>query len=248
MAVNLSPIGNGFQFFTTTGLPLAGGYLYTYQAGSTTPLATYTDNGGTSSNTNPIQLGTDGRPPAEIWLTYGVNYKFVLADSTNAVIQTYDNLYGIIGVQATSGATIPAGLISMWSGSIGSIPSGWYLCDGSNGTPNLTDRFIVGAGSTYAVNGTGGANTVTLTTNNLPAHTHTATSTVTDPGHFHTAGVQLGASTGQNASGAPNFINSVNTGTATTGITVATTNASTGSGTSFSILPPYYALAFIQKA
>ena len=248
MAVNLSPIGNGFQFFTTTGLPLAGGYLYTYQAGSTTPLATYTDNGGTSSNTNPIQLGTDGRPPAEIWLTYGVNYKFVLADSTNAVIQTYDNLYGIIGVQATSGATIPAGLISMWSGSIGSIPSGWYLCDGSNGTPNLTDRFIVGAGSTYAVNGTGGANSVTLTTNNLPAHTHTATSTVTDPGHFHTAGVQLGASTGQNASGAPNFINSVNTGTATTGITVATTNASTGSGTSFSILPPYYALAFIQKA
>jgi hypothetical protein len=248
MAVNLSPIGNGFQFFTTTGLPLAGGYLYTYQAGSTTPLATYTDNGGTSSNTNPIQLGTDGRPPAEIWLTYGVNYKFVLADSTNAVIQTYDNLYGIIGVQATSGATIPAGLISMWSGSIGSIPSGWYLCDGSNGTPNLTDKFIVGAGSTYAVNGTGGANTVTLTTNNLPAHTHTATSVVTDPGHFHSGAAQLSASSGQNASGAPNFIANTNTGTATTGITVATTNASTGSGTSFSIIPLYYALAFIQKA
>ena len=248
MAVNLSPIGNGFQFFTTTGLPLAGGYLYTYQAGSTTPLTTYTDNGGTISNTNPIQLGTDGRPPAEIWLTYGFNYKFVLADSTNAVIQTYDNLYGIIGVQATSGATIPAGLISMWSGSIGSIPSGWYLCDGSNGTPNLTDRFIIGAGSTYAVNGTGGVSSVTLTTNNMPAHTHTATSTVKDDGHFHSAGVQLSASSGQNASGSPNFINSVNTGTATTGITVATTNASTGSGTSFSILNPYYALAFIQKA
>ena len=249
MAVNLSPIGNGFQFFTTTGIPLAGGYLYTYQAGSTTPLATYTDNGGTSSNTNPIQLGTDGRPPAEIWLTYGFNYKFVLADSTNAVIQTYDNLYGIIGVQATSGATIPAGLISMWSGSIGSIPSGWYLCDGSNGTPNLTDRFIIGAGSTYAVNGVGGVSSVTLTTNNMPAHTHTATSTVTDPGHTHTTAYQAytGSGGGGIAGGSSSF-STITLNTATTGITVATTNASVGSGTSFSVLNPYYALAFIQKA
>jgi microcystin-dependent protein len=245
MAVNLSPIGNGFQFFTTTGLPLAGGYLYTYQAGSTTPVNTYTDNGGTIANTNPIQLGTDGRPPAEIWLTYGVNYKFVLADSTNAVIQTYDNLYGIIGVQATSGATIPAGLISLWSGSIGSIPSGWNLCDGSNGTPNLTDRFIVGAGSTYAVNGAGGATSVTLTTNNMPAHTHTAT--VTDPGHTHTSNAQQQNTSNQLAGGgglttasATATINS-----ATTGISV--TNSSTGSGTSFSIVPYYYALAYIMK-
>jgi len=246
MAVNLSPIGNGFQFFTTTGLPLNGGYLYTYQAGSTTPLATYTDNAGTSSNTNPIQLGTDGRPPAEIWLTYGVNYKFVLADSTNSVIQTYDNLYGIIGVQSSSGATIPTGLISMWSGSIGSIPSGWLLCDGSNGTPNLTDRFIIGAGSSYAVNGTGGATSVTLTTNNLPAHTHTATSTVTDPGHFHSNVFSFAA--GGTTGVVNNASSSGNTNSATTGITVSTTNASTGSGTSFSIIPTYYALAFIQKS
>jgi microcystin-dependent protein len=246
MAVNLSPIGNGFQFFTITGIPLAGGYLYTYQAGSTTPLATYTDNGGTSSNTNPIQLGTDGRPPAEIWLTYGFNYKFVLADSTNAVIQTYDNLYGIIGVQATSGATIPAGLISMWSGSIGSIPSGWYLCDGSNGTPNLTDRFVIGAGSAYAVNGVGGATSVTLVTANMPAHTHTAT--VTDPGHTHTSNAQQQNSSNQLAGGG-GFTTASATATintATTGISV--TNASTGSGTSFSIIPSYYALAYIQKS
>ena len=251
MAVNLSPIGNGFQFFTTTGLPLAGGYLYTYQAGSTTPLTTYTDNGGTISNTNPIQLGTDGRPPAEIWLTYGFNYKFVLADSTNAVIQTYDNLYGIIGVQATSGATIPAGLISMWSGSIGSIPSGWYLCDGSNGTPNLTDRFVIGAGSTYAVNGTGGATSVTLITANMPAHTHTAT--VTDPTHNHVIatpvlGLTSGGASGWQGTNTGNSytVSSSSTNSASTGITVS--NASVGSGSSFSIIPSYYALAFIQKA
>ena len=257
MAVNLSPIGNGFQFFTILGQPLAGGKIYTYQAGSSTPLATYTDNTGATANANPIVLGTDGRPTSEVWLTYGFNYKFILKTSDDTTIQTYDNLYGIIGTQPASGATIPAGLISMWSGSIGSIPSGWYLCDGSNGTPNLTDRFIIGAGSTYAVNGTGGISSVTLTTSNMPAHTHTATSVVTDPGHFHISGVPSDYSAGFGSStigstnqkaGTASTTSSPNTNTVTTGITVATTNASNGSGTSFSILNPYYALAFIQKS
>jgi hypothetical protein len=249
MAVNLSPIGNGFQFFTTTGLPLAGGKIYTYQAGSSTPLATYTDNTGAVANANPIVLGSDGRPTNEVWLTYGFNYKFVLKTADDSTIQTYDNLYGIIGTQPASGATIPAGLISMWSGSIGSIPVGWYLCDGSNGTPNLTDRFVIGAGSAYAVNGTGGVSSVTLTTNNMPAHTHTATSVVTDSGHTHNY-TSASGSGGQGFTGAGvgNAINNNTTTTATTGITVATTNASAGSGTSFSILNPYYALAFIQKS
>jgi len=247
MAVNLSPIGNGFQFFTTTGQPLAGGLIYTYQAGSSTPLATYTDNTGNTANANPIVLGTDGRPTNEIWLTYGYNYKFVLKDAGGTTIQTYDNLYGIIGTQAASGATIPAGLIAMWSGSIGSIPSGWYLCDGSNGTPNLTDRFIIGAGSTYAVNGTGGVSSVTLTTNNMPSHTHTATSTVTDPGHVHSGGVSAYTNPANTGGGSASGGTS-NTGSAVTGITVATTITAAGSGTSFSILNPYYALAFIQKA
>lgn len=253
MAVNLSPIGNGFQFFTTTGLPLAGGKIYTYQAGSSTPLATYTDNTATVANANPIVLGSDGRPADEIWLTYGYNYKFVLKTADDSTIQTYDNLYGIIGVQPTTGATIPAGLISMWSGSIGSIPSGWYLCDGSNGTPNLTDRFVIGAGLTYAVNGTGGVSTNTLVEANIPAHTHTATSVVTDPSHSHGSTIGSGfisnGGSEQLAGGNNlNFGRPSTTATASTGITVATTNASVGSGSSFTNIPPYYALAFIQKS
>jgi len=256
MAVNLSPIGNGFQFFTTTGLPLVGGKIYTYQAGSSTPLATYTDNTGTVANANPIVLGSDGRPADEIWLTYGYNYKFILKTADETTIQTYDNLYGIIGVQPTVGATIPAGLISMWSGSIGSIPSGWYLCDGSNGTPNLTDRFVIGAGSTYAVNGTGGATSVTLITANMPAHTHTATSVVTDPTHQHYVGSNDSTANDGGNAGTQEFVRNYNAGNglstytnyASTGITVATTNASVGSGSSFSIIPSYYALAFIQKS
>jgi hypothetical protein len=155
MAVNLSPIGNGFQFFTTTGLPLNGGFIYTYQAGSTTPQTTYTTITGTIANTNPIQLGTDGRPPQEIWFTQGASYKFVLTDSANVQIATYDNLYGIIGTSAAV-TPIPAGGIIMWSGSIGSIPVGYFLCNGQNGTPDLRDRFVVGSGNTYAVGNTGG--------------------------------------------------------------------------------------------
>jgi hypothetical protein len=171
MSVNLSPIGNGFQFFTTTGIPLNGGYIYTYAAGTTTATTTYTTSSGTIANTNPIQLGTDGRPPNEIWLTAGTNYKFVLADSSNNVIQTYDNLYGILGT-ASAVTAVPSGGIIMWSGSISSVPSGYYLCDGSNGTPNLKDSFVVGAGNTYSVGNTGGF-TSSVTSNvgtNLPTY------------------------------------------------------------------------------
>jgi len=143
------------QFFAADGTPLVGGKLYSYAAGTTTPLATYTTSVGTIANTNPIQLGTSGRPPQEIWLTEGYSYKFVLTDSANVQIATYDNLYGILGTAASTNP-IPAGGIIMWSGSIGAIPTGYYLCNGSNGTPDLRDRFVVGAGSTYAVGNTGG--------------------------------------------------------------------------------------------
>jgi len=244
MSVNLSPIGNGFQFFTSTGLPLAGGQIYTYQAGSSTPLATYSDNGGVYSNTNPIVLGSDGRPQTEIWLTYGFNYKFVLQDAVGNTIQTYDNLYGIIGVQPTTQASIPSGLISLWSGAIGSIPSGWLLCDGTNGTPNLKDRFIVGAGNLYSVGGTGGSTDAIVV-----SHTHTATSVVTDPGHNHTY-TRVSGTAPQSGNTTPvyNSTTTDNTGTATTGISVATTNASTGVSGTNANLPPYYALAYIMKS
>ena len=256
MSVNLSPIGNGFQFFTTTGLPLNGGLLYTYQAGSSTPLTTYSDNGGVYANTNPLVLGTDGRPQTEIWLTYGFNYKFVLADSSNNVIQTYDNIYGIIGVAATSGsggAYVPSGLIAIWSGATGSIPSGWLICDGTNGTPDLRNSFVLGAGNSYSVGQTGGSTDAIVV-----SHTHTATSTststVTDPGHFHTIPV-----TGPDgrAGGSANYtadwgLGTSNTSTASTGITVATststTNQTAGVSGSNANMPPYYALAFVMKS
>ena len=144
-------------------------------------------------------------------------------------------------------AAIPSGGIIIWSGSVASVPSGWYLCNGSNGTPDLRDRFVVGAGSTYAVAATGGsANAIVV------SHNHTATSTVTDPGHDHdtypgNGTVNIGTKVaGGELRGGTIVFNS--TETETTGITVATTVASAGSSGTNANLPPYYALAYIMKA
>lgn len=241
MSVNLSPIGNGISFLSSTGQPLAGGLLYTYQAGSSTALTSYTTVNGTVANSNPIVLGTDGRTPNEIWLTQGYSYKFVLKDSTGSTIATYDDIYGILGT-VPSVTPIPSGVITMWSGSVGSVPSGWNLCDGTNGTPNLVNRFVVGAGSTYSVGSTGGSTDAIVV-----SHTHTATSVVTDPGHLHTyttSNFTIDANNGGSRAGEATTRNS---STATTGITVATTNASTGTSGTNANLPPYYALAYIMK-
>lgn len=87
---SLSPTPK-LQFFDANGAPLAGGLLYTYEAGSTTPLATYTDSTGVSANTNPIVL--DSRGEANVWLD-AASYKFALYDSTNVLIWTVDNING----------------------------------------------------------------------------------------------------------------------------------------------------------
>lgn len=173
----------------------------------------------------------------------------------------------------------PSGGIIMWSGSIASIPSGWYLCNGSNGTPNLQDRFVIGAGNAYAVNATGGATTATLSNTNLPSHTHTYSGSsttgfmnqnvthshgVNDPSHNHTNNMTtpgsgfagLTAPDGGPSSPSPFFTNASFTGISiqsadvnhTHGYSWSGTTDATGSGGAFSILNPYYALAFIMKA
>lgn len=96
MLVFLSPIGGaGWQFFTNSGVPLSGGKLYSYAAGTTTPQVTYTSSTGVTAHTNPIILDSAGRVPGgEIWLSASP-YKFVLNTSTNVLIATYDNISGV---------------------------------------------------------------------------------------------------------------------------------------------------------
>jgi hypothetical protein len=97
MAVFLSPVGGvAAQFFTNTGAVLTGGKLFTYAAGTTTPLTSYTTSAGNVARTNPIILDAAGRVAegGEIWIS-PVSYKFVLKDSNDVLIATYDNIFGL---------------------------------------------------------------------------------------------------------------------------------------------------------
>lgn len=96
MAVYLSPLGGaGWQFFDNSGVPLTGGKIYTYAAGTTTPQAAYTTSAGNVAHTNPIVLDSAGRVPSggEIWLQ-NLRYKFVVQTSTDVLLFTCDNIAG----------------------------------------------------------------------------------------------------------------------------------------------------------
>ena len=138
--------------------------------------ATYQDADGTIDLVVDDQSGSGGAS--------------IIADLTDVVISgspaddqvlAWDNSSSKWTNQ-TPGGGIPAGGIIMWSGSVANIPSGWYLCNGSYGTPDLRDRFVIGAGSSYNPGATGGATSVTLSTSNMPSHSHTGAS------HSHTIG------------------------------------------------------------
>lgn len=103
MAAYLSPVfGAGTQLFDNQGAILSGGLVYTYQAGTTTALGTWTDSTQAVANANPIVLDSTGRFSQQIWLTQGYTYKFVVRDSSGNLIGTFDNIAGINDVSAPS--------------------------------------------------------------------------------------------------------------------------------------------------
>jgi hypothetical protein len=145
-------------------------------------------------------------------------------------------------VAGATGSSFPSGGIIMWNGSVASIPAGWVLCNGSSGTPDLRDRFVVGAGSSYAVGATGGTADAIVV-----SHSHSASSSVNDPGHNHTIGFQNYTIDSNAGSAGLVRQGSSNTSTQTTGISVSTSISSTGSSGTNQNLPPYYALCYIMK-
>lgn len=167
---------------------------------------------------------------------------------------------------------VPSGIISLWSGAKNAIPAGWLLCDGTNGTPNLQDRFVVGAGSTYAVAATGGSADAVLV-----SHTHAAASTssfvgnvlaahghgVTDPTHVHSyiqpltsggggqqyVGGDASSKSGNTSSAATGIsVQAASAGTPSGAVTTTTTNTAAGVSGTGANLPPYYALCYIMKS
>jgi hypothetical protein len=163
---------------------------------------------------------------------------------------------------AAASAAFPLGGIILWSGSVAAIPATWQLCNGTNGTPDLRDKFIVGAGSAYAVGATGGSANATL-----PTHTHTATNTITNAAHQHFV-VRNGETSNEGSLNGSNYIarrgtfggdysydfassgseaNIGLTSSAGGSLGVATAVSTVGASATNANLPPYYALCYIQK-
>jgi microcystin-dependent protein len=172
-----------------------------------------------------------------------------------ALLQPIEDALGAV-TQKLSGIDeganrIPAGLIAMWSGSVANIPSGWALCNGSNGTPDLRDRFIVGAGGSYNVGNTGGANSVALNTNQIPSHNHGAGNLKADTAGSHTHVYRTYLRMGDASGIASGFlVESANRQTSSEGAhthTISGNTSNTGGGQAHENRPPYYALCFIMK-
>jgi hypothetical protein len=141
MAVKLSPLaGAGWQFFDNLGTPLAGGLLYTYTAGTTTPQATYTSAAGNIANTNPIVLDAAGRTANQTWLTTGGAYKFVLQTSAAVTIGTYDNISGINDLTGATGSTSITTLGTITTGTWNATPIG--VAYGGTGLTSIPARSV----------------------------------------------------------------------------------------------------------
>lgn len=170
--------------------------------------------------------------------------------ASTAEINTLDGIN-----TASNFGLVPSGAILLWSGSVASVPSGWYLCDGNNGTPDLRNRFVVGAGDIYAVDATGGSADAIVV-----GHTHTYSGTTNTTGaHVHQVkGQDNGAApigpaadelaNVENPGSGVDYFSRNTTSNGDHAHTFSGTTASSGSSGTNANLPPYYALAYIMKA
>lgn len=272
-----STVFQGFGFYLCTVEHTAGlTFNPDFAAGRWQLLADLTPPGGALIAANNLADLSDV-PTARVSMGLGTaaTRNVGAAAGQVPVLDGSGRLPAVDGSLLTGIGGVPTGIICMWSGAIGAIPSGWALCDGANGTPNLRDRFIVGAGSAYGVGATGGQNEIT----SVPAHTHGAGTLAAASGGAHThtgstdsagahthtfqqntsgtAGTNVYSTTlassgntnlgsmGMTSAGAHTHTLTIDSGGAHTH-TVSGSTASTGSA-SVDIRPLYYALAYIMK-
>jgi len=152
----------------------------------------------------------------------GDEYDFCKISPKGTIVLKGDKQVATTDQIPVASASVPIGGIMMWSGAITSIPSGWNLCNGTNSTPDLRDRFILGAGQSYAVGATGGEATHTLTIAEMPSHNH--------------GGVPLVVTDVDRGSGSSLF-----------SIDNISYTESTGGNDAHNNMPPYYALAYIMR-
>tara|TARA_B100000700_G_scaffold317765_1_gene409687 strand:- start:1156 stop:2733 length:1578 start_codon:yes stop_codon:yes gene_type:complete len=216
---------------------------------------------GTAVNCTNVDIATDTSTNADHYVNFTntqSGIQRIQTDSTLKYNPATDTLKVTnLEISGSGGGVVPVGGIIIWSGAQNAIPTGWALCDGSSGRPDLRNRFVIGAGSSYSVGSTGGFSDAinishTHTTNSTGSHAHG----VSDPGHLHSyLRTTNFASGGGDASNrrAPFQETSTNTAGNFTGISISSggshshnVNSSGSSGTGRN-LPPYYALCYIIK-
>ena len=179
-----------------------------------------------SSGNNPIRVDTD--------LKYNPSTNRLTAGS-----------FAGDGSALTGVESFVTGMIILWYGNTGNVPTGFVLCDGNNGTPDLRDRFVIGAGNSFNAGDTGGNNSLTLTEANLPSHRHFVVSN--DLGGQNRTNSNVSANNQvRKGTGASNLFEGYNL--ASTGSDAASGRSSAvGSGTPIDNKPAYHALCYIMK-
>ena len=220
---------------------VSGWHISAYRNGSgTSPHMYFSHNGGYGMHINTYN-------------TSNTVYAFELHSNSQVLFQVFNSGRIVSG----QNYTFVAGMIVIWNGAANAIPTGWALCDGNNGTPNLVAKFVIGAAGSgsYQPGYTGGEATKTLGTANLPSHTHTSGSlSATGGNHNHQyidqyvvidAGYRPWPASNNdcqqrnvNTSGSGSHSHTISGNTGDQGGTM---------GQSFNILPPYYALCYIMK-
>lgn len=230
--------------FNIYSVPTAGTPLWTEKWSATaTPASPVLVTGGVFN----VMLGAITPLPVDFFTNNPNTYLGIKVGADSEMLPRQK--IASVGYAFAAGNGVPKGGIIMWSGAVAAIPEGWVLCDGTNGTPNLRDRFVVGAGAGYVVGASGGEATHILTVNEMPIHTHTQDAhNHTQNAHRHNQ-AQAGVSSGSGTTVADNSPSDEwgTASTTATNIAATATNQNTGGGAAHNTLPPYYALAFIMK-
>ena len=237
----LSSTGSGLNWINPGDANVSSASNVGTNNASSTDATHYLAFVGSTSGNNPVRIDTG--------LTYNPSSNILTVGTISAT-----NIQGTLA----AGGAIPSGGIILWSGAADAIPSGFVLCDGNNSTPDLRNRFVVGAGSGYSVDATGGSADATLVSHShtINNHTHSVSGNTGNDSHSHT--IQSSSSIGggtrvtsQNDTGNTATTSSdthSHSFSATTGNPSDTGTNSQGSSATNAKLPPYYALCYIMKS
>ena len=237
----LSSTGSGLNWINPGDANVSSASNVGTNNASSTDATHYLAFVGSTSGNNPVRIDTG--------LTYNPSSNILTVGTISAT-----NIQGTLA----AGGAIPSGGIILWSGAADAIPSGFVLCDGNNSTPDLRNRFVVGAGSGYSVNATGGSADATLVSHShtINNHTHSVSGNTGNDSHSHT--IQSSSSIGggtrvtsQNDTGNTATTSSdthSHSFSATTGNPSDRGTNSQGSSATNANLPPYYALCYIMKS